>query len=67
MLVLGRRVGERIVIGESIVVHVHAIRGQRVQVAIEAPDRVPIRRAEVLARETPTSSTMATVVTDPRS
>lgn len=47
MLVLSRRVGEKICIGKGIVVTVVALPGNRVRLGIEAPVEVPIRRAEL--------------------
>lgn len=47
MLILTRKAGERIVIGERIKVHVIEIRGQQVRLGIEAPGDTPIHREEV--------------------
>jgi carbon storage regulator len=47
MLVLTRRVGERVVIGETIVMTVVEVNGGRVRLGIEAPRDVPIRREEL--------------------
>ena len=47
MLVLSRKVGEQIVIGEGIVVVVKRITGQRVTLGIEAPGNVHIVRGEL--------------------
>jgi carbon storage regulator len=49
MLVLSRRVGERIVIDERITVTVLEIRGGRIRLGVEAPKEVPVWREEVLA------------------
>lgn len=46
MLVLSRRVGESVVIGDNIVVTVLAVRGKQVRVGFEAPRGVVIRRQE---------------------
>jgi len=48
--VLGRRVGEEIVIGGNIRIFVVAIRGQQVRLGITAPKSVPVARAEILVR-----------------
>jgi carbon storage regulator len=48
MLVLKRRVGERLVINGNIVVSILKIDGSKVQVGIEAPDEVKVVRAELL-------------------
>lgn len=46
-LVLSRRAGQRIVIGGLVQVKVDLIRGNRVSLAIEAPEEVTIDREEV--------------------
>ncbi|ROS25763.1 carbon storage regulator CsrA [Cellulomonas sp. PhB150] len=48
MLVLSRRVGERLVIGDGIVVTVIEVRGDGVRLGIDAPRSVRVHRAEVL-------------------
>ena len=47
MLVLSRKEGEKIVIGEGIVLTVNRIAGNRVMVGIEAPRDVRIVRGEL--------------------
>ena len=47
MLVLSRKAGEQIVIGEGIVVVVKRITGHRVTLGIEAPGNVHIVRGEL--------------------
>ncbi|MEO8166021.1 MAG: carbon storage regulator [Betaproteobacteria bacterium] len=47
MLVLSRKVGEEIVIANRITVRVTSVQGQRVRLAISAPDDVSIFRAEI--------------------
>jgi carbon storage regulator len=49
MLVLSRRVGESIAIGDDVVVTVLEVRGDVVRVGIAAPRSVPVHRAELLA------------------
>ena len=48
MLVLSRKVGERIVIGGDITVTVVRIVGNNVRIGIEAPGEMPIIRHELL-------------------
>ncbi|MCA9036180.1 MAG: carbon storage regulator [Planctomycetaceae bacterium] len=48
MLVLGRQEGEEIVICERIRIRVTSIKGNRVRLAIEAPESDSIRRGELL-------------------
>lgn len=50
MLVLSRKVGEKILIGNDIVVTVVAIDGNRAKIALEAPDQVRILRAELVGK-----------------
>jgi len=47
MLILSRRVNEKIVIGEDIVVSVVEVRGDQVKLGIEAPRNVKVFRQEV--------------------
>ena len=48
MLVLSRRVGEEIVIGDNIRVTVVMVRGHSIRLGITAPTSVPITRLELL-------------------
>ena len=48
MLVLTRKVGERIVIGENITVTVVEIQKGRVRLAVSAPREISIHREEVV-------------------
>lgn len=50
-LVLTRRIGESILIGDSIVVRIAAINGTQVRVAIDAPAEIKILREELQAHE----------------
>ena len=47
MLVLSRKVGEKIVIGDSIVVEVVKVKGNRVTLGLVAPADVTIMRSEL--------------------
>ena len=47
MLVLSRKIGERLVIGDNITVVVSRVAGNRVMLGIEAPSDVRIIRAEL--------------------
>ena len=49
MLVLTRRVGESVVIGDSIVVTILEVRGDVIRVGIDAPREVKVHRSEVYA------------------
>lgn len=48
MLVLSRRIGDSIVIGDDVVVTVLEIRGDVVRVGVDAPRDVAVRRQELL-------------------
>jgi carbon storage regulator len=50
MLVLGRKRGESIVVGDDIIVTVLEVRGDRVKLGFTASAEVPIHRAEVHRR-----------------
>ena len=50
MLVLTRRLGERIKIGDDIAVVVLEIKGGQVRLGIEAPTSIPVHREEIYAR-----------------
>ncbi|PJJ73269.1 carbon storage regulator [Diaminobutyricimonas aerilata] len=49
MLVLTRKKGERVMIGDDIVITVIDVRGDSVRIGLDAPKGVPIQRAEVVA------------------
>jgi len=53
MLVLTRRVNERIVIGDDVTVTVLEVRGDQVRLGIDAPRDVKVFREEVLGRDAP--------------
>lgn len=48
MLVLSRKAKEIINIGDNIIVRVEKISGNRVQISIQAPDNVNIKRGELI-------------------
>lgn len=50
MLVLTRRVGERLLIGRDVEVMVTRISDGQVRLAVQAPQSVPIMRKELLER-----------------
>lgn len=50
MLILTRRVGETIRIGESVVVTVLGVKGSQVRIGIEAPRNVAVNREELYER-----------------
>ena len=50
MLVLTRKVGERVQIGDGVWVVVNKISGNRVSLGFEALPETPIRRGEIVAQ-----------------
>jgi carbon storage regulator len=47
MLVLSRKVGETLLIGEGVAVQVLGVRGRQIRLGVVAPTDVRIRRAEL--------------------
>jgi carbon storage regulator len=47
MLRITRRVGERIILGDNVIIEVTEIKGQSVRIGIEAPRSLPIYREEI--------------------
>ena len=47
MLVLSRKQGQSIVIGNDIVISVKEIRGRTVRISVQTPDGVPVYREEI--------------------
>jgi carbon storage regulator len=50
MLILSRRVGERVVIGEDISITVLRVKGNQVRLGVEAPKNIAVQREEVSDR-----------------
>lgn len=55
MLVLSRKVGEKILVGDSIVITVLRLSSNVTRIGIEAPEDVNIVRSEVRDAQNPTS------------
>ena len=47
MLILTRRVGENVIVGDDIVISVIEVRGDAVRIGIQAPRSLPVHREEV--------------------
>ena len=47
MLRITRRAGERVMLGDNVIVEVMEIRGQTVRLGIDAPRSVPVYREEI--------------------
>jgi carbon storage regulator len=64
VLVLGRRVGEGIMIGHDIKVTVLVVAGDKVRIGIEAPAEVEVHREEVYLEIQQANVQAASTVTD---
>jgi len=50
MLILTRRIGETLKIGDNVTVAVLGVKGNQVRVGIDAPKSVPVHREEIFER-----------------
>ena len=50
MLLLTRRVGESIIIGDDIVITIIGLKGHQVRIGIDAPKNIPVHREEIKQR-----------------
>ena len=50
MLILARRVGETVMIGEDVTITIIGVKGSQVRVGITAPKTVPVHRQEIYER-----------------
>jgi carbon storage regulator len=49
MLIITRRAGQKIMLGDDVTVHVMEIVGNSVRIGVEAPKSVPVYREEIWA------------------
>lgn len=49
-LILTRRIGESLVIGDNVIVRVLSVKGNQVRLGVEAPREVSVHREEIAAR-----------------
>ncbi|WP_426242287.1 carbon storage regulator CsrA [Nocardioides sp. LHG3406-4] len=64
MLVLSRRIGESVVVGDNIAITILEVRGDIVRVGIDAPRDVKVHRAELLAELEQTNKQAASPTDD---
>ena len=50
MLILTRRVGEKLIIGEDVTVTVLSLKGSQVRIGIDAPRHIAVNREEICQR-----------------
>jgi len=50
MLILTRRVGETVMVGNDVSVTIVGVRGNQIRIGINAPKHVPVHRKEVYER-----------------
>ncbi|MEN8720218.1 MAG: carbon storage regulator CsrA [Oceanococcaceae bacterium] len=63
MLILTRKRGETILIGDNVTVTVLGVKGQQVRIGIDAPKDVNIHREEILTRKDDDKDAESTIVT----
>lgn len=57
MLILSRKPGEALRIGEDILIHVIAVKGLQVRIGIEAPRDIAVDREEIALRKAADAAT----------
>ncbi len=65
MLVLTRRVGEKLVIGDNVTVTILGVTGNQIRIGIDAPPEIPVWREEIylkILKERAADRTQAAVI-----
>lgn len=65
MLVLTRRLGEWISVGDSVTVKVLSVKGDHVQLGIDAPRSIPVHRGEIFEQIQAATEDARRSATDP--
>lgn len=50
MLILTRRIGEKLIIGENVTVTILGVKGRQIRIGIDAPRDVTVNREEIFHR-----------------
>ncbi|MBI3866273.1 MAG: carbon storage regulator [Planctomycetia bacterium] len=64
MLVLSRKIGQRIVIEPGIEIAIVDVRGGKVRIGVDAPQKIRIHRAEIAEFSRPDRTASATAATN---
>lgn len=62
MLILSRKIGEQLVVGEDTHIHILAVKGKQIRIGVEAPRTVSVHRQEIfeLIKQQPLESQQLT-------
>ena len=50
MLILTRRVGESLIIGDHIVINILSVKGNQIRIGVKAPKEISVHREEIYNR-----------------